>query len=56
MGYYASGFAKFTLLDVESRDFILGRHKCSDETGSWFVMKRVYIVKFRHGVKIPTKL
>ena len=24
---YGMGFAKFTLLDVESRDFVLGRHK-----------------------------
>ena len=37
------GFAKFTLLDVESRDFVLQRHKCCDETGSLFLMKRVYI-------------
>ena len=29
-----AGFAKFTLLDVESRHFVLQRHKCSDETGS----------------------
>ena len=28
------GFAKFTLLDVESRHFVLRHHKCSDETGS----------------------